>query len=131
MSPARRAGVVTFAGVLFLVAAAFNAVDGLVALAEPRHFFVGENGVVISDYDAFGVVLLVIAGIQLLVGYGILQRIRSAQIVGVLLAILNAIVQLAYFKHYPAWAVIILVLDVVIIYALTAHGDEFGARRRR
>jgi hypothetical protein len=122
---------VTFAGVLFLVAAAFNIIDGLVALAEPRHFYVSESGLTIDNYDALGIVLLVIAGIQLLVGYGILQRMRAAQIVGILLAIIAAIVQLAYFKHYPAWAVIGLVLDAVIIYALTVHGDEFTSRRRR
>lgn len=127
----RRSGVVTFAGVLFLVMAFFNAIDGVVALAEPRHFYVGENGVLISNYDAFGIVLLVIAGIELLVGYGILARIRAAQVVGIIIAILAAVVHLAYFKHYPAWSVVLLFLDAVVIYALTVHGDEFAPRGRR
>ncbi len=122
----RRAGVVSFAGVLFLVAAAFNIVDGLVALARPHYFVVGENGTVIKDYTAFGVVLLIVAGVQVLVGWGILARARSAQIIGVALAIINAVIELAYFRHYPAWSVIILILDAVIIYALTVHGDEFS-----
>jgi lysylphosphatidylglycerol synthetase-like protein (DUF2156 family) len=128
----RRSGVVTFTGVLFLVLGLFNAVDGVVALAEPRHFYVTENGVLISNYDAFGVVLLVIAGIALLVGYGILARIRAAQVVGIIIVIVAAVVHMAYFKHYPAWSVIMLVLDAVMLYALTVHGDEFapGGRRR-
>ena len=121
----------TFAGILFLLAAAFNIIDGLVALAEPKHFFVGENGVVISDYNALGIVLLVIAGIQILVGFGVLNRMTWAQVVGILLAVIAAIVQLTYFKHYPAWAVIGLILDAVIIYALTVHSDEFSSGRRR
>ena len=128
---ARRAGVVTFAGVLFLVAATFNALDGVVALAEPNHFFVTEDGVLVEDYDAFGVVLLVIAGIQLLVGSGILALQRWAQVVGIILAILAAVVHLAYFKHFPAWSSIMLVLDVVILYALTVYSDEFGRAARR
>lgn len=123
---ARRAGVVTFAGVLFLVVAAFTAVDGLVAIAEPSHFFVSEDGLVIDNYEAYGIVLLVIAGLQFLVGWGILALQRWAQIVGIILAIVSAIAQLAHFTHYPAWAVIILILDAVIIYALTVYSDEFA-----
>ena len=128
---ARRAGVVTFAGVLFLVAAFFNAVDGLVALADPGQFFVTEDEVVITNYDAFGIVLLVIAGFQFLIGWGILALQRWAQVVGIIVTILAAVVQLAYFKHYPAWAVIMLFLDGVIIYALTVYSDEFAPAGRR
>jgi hypothetical protein len=130
---ARRAGAVTFAGVLFLVVAAFNAVDGVVALADPGHFFVTEDGLVVANYDAFGIVLLIIAGFQFLVGWGILALQRWAQVVGIILVILNAIAQLAHFTHYPAWATIILILDAVILYALTVYSDEFApaGRRRR
>ena len=127
----RRAGVVTFAGVLFLVAAFFNAVDGLVALADPGQFFVTEDEVVITNYDAFGIVLLVIAGFQFLIGWGILALQRWAQVVGIIVVILNAIAQLAHFTHYPAWSVIILILDAVIIYALTVYSDEFAPARSR
>jgi hypothetical protein len=131
VAAARRAGVVTFAGVLFLVAATFNAVDGLVALAEPTHFFVDEDGLVIDNYDAFGVVLLVIAGFQFLVGAGILALQRWAQVVGIIVAILGAIAAFGHFTHYPAWSVILLVLYAVILYALTVYSDEFGRAGRR
>ncbi len=131
MSASRRAGVVTFAGVLFLIAAAFNIVDGLVALDNKSFFVTGEGHLVIEDYTAWGIVLLIIGGVQLFVGWGILARVTAAQVLGVILAGLNAIVQLAFFIHYPAWSVIILILDAVIIYALTVHGDEFGPRRAR
>lgn len=63
---------------------------------------------------------------------GILALQRWAQVVGIIVVILAAVVQLAYFKHYPAWAVIMLFLDGVILYALTVYSDEFapaGCRR--
>ncbi|MGH2992291.1 MAG: DUF7144 family membrane protein [Solirubrobacterales bacterium] len=131
MSAARRAGVVTFAGVLFLAAAFFNAVDGLVALAEPSHFYVGEEGLVIDNYDAFGIVLLIIAGLQLLVGSGILALQRWAQVVGIIVAIIGAIAAFGHFTHYPAWSVILLVLYAIILYALTVYSDEFATTSRR
>jgi membrane-associated PAP2 superfamily phosphatase len=74
--------------------------------------------------------LLIIGGIKLLVGYGILARMRAAQVVGIILAVVSAIAQVAHFTHYPAWAVIILVLDAIVVYALTVYSDEFATRRR-
>ena len=135
MSPARRAGVVTFAGALFLVLAAFNAVDGLVALVEENHFaelgYADEERLLIDNYDAFGIVLLIIAAFQFFVGWGILALQRWAQIVAIVLVIINAIVQLAHFTHYPGWATIVLILDAVILYALTVYSDEFAPAGRR
>ena len=127
----RASGVVTFAGVLFLIAAFFNAVDGIVAIAEPRHLYVGENGLIIDNYQAFGVVLLVVAGLDLFVGWGILARVRAAQVIGIIIALAALIVHFAYFKHFPAWASIMIVLNVVILYALTVHSDEFAGTSRR
>lgn len=130
MSPARRAGVVTFAGVLFLVAAVFTFIDGIVALTRPEQLFVGEDVLVVKDYDAWGVGLIVLAGIQTAVGLGILNRARPAQVFGIIFASLGFIVHLAYFRHYPAWSVVLMALNLVVIYALTVHGDEFARRRR-
>jgi len=122
---------VTFAGVLFLVAAGFNVVDGVVAITEPSHFYVPEGDVVVSSYTALGIGVLVIAGFQLLIGFGILARVRAAQVIGLIVVIIGAVVQFGFFVHHPAWAAAMLVIDALIIYALTVHGDEFGPARRR
>jgi uncharacterized membrane protein (DUF2068 family) len=122
---------VTFAGVLFLLVAAFNVVDGLVLLEKPEKLFVGEDAVVVTNYDAFGITLLVVAGLQFIVGWGILNLSRWAQVTGIVLAAASFIIQLAMFRHYPAWAVTIMALDTIVIYGLTVHGDEFGRRRSR
>ncbi|MBH1980807.1 tryptophan-rich sensory protein, partial [Candidatus Saccharibacteria bacterium] len=37
---------------------------------------------------------------------------------------LNFIVQFAFIGAYPIWSVIIMMLDLIVIYALTVHGDE-------
>jgi hypothetical protein len=122
----RRSGVVTFTGALFLVLAFFNAVDGIVAFADPGHFYVSADGLlVVDDYDAYGFVLLVIAGIELAIGAGILLRMQAARWFGLLVALISLLIHFMYFKHYPAWSVVALALDAIVIYALTVHGDEF------
>jgi hypothetical protein len=130
MSPARRAGVVTFAGVLFILAGLFTIFDGIVVIERPDQLYAGENVFIVKDYDAWGAGLIVGGAIQALVGLGILNRSSFAQWVGVAIAALGFIANLAYFRHYPAWAVVLMVLNVIVIYALTVHGDEFGRRRR-
>jgi hypothetical protein len=130
MSAAQRAGVVTFAGVLFIVAGVFNVFDGIIALARPEQLFIGENVFVVKDYDAFGVALLVLGSIEVLVGLGVLSRSNVARVLGIALASLAFLVHLAYFRHYPAWAVVMMAVNIVIIYALTVHGEAFGRTRR-
>lgn len=129
MTPANRAGVVTFAGVLFIVVGLFNVLDGIIALARPEQLFVTENAFVVKDYDAFGVTLLALGTVEVLVGWGILSRSRLAQILGIALASLGFLIHLAYFRHYPAWSVALMALNIVVIYALTVHSDQFGGRR--
>lgn len=130
MTAARRAGLVTFAGIMFIIVGLFNLIDGLVAIAEPRHFYVPEGQVVVSSYTALGVVLLIVAALQLLVGFGILARLRAAQVVGLIVVIAGAIVQLAAWVHHPVWATIILVINAIIIYALVVYNDEFATEMR-
>jgi hypothetical protein len=131
MSAAQRAGVVTFAGVLFITVGLFNILDGIVALARPEQLYVGENALVVKDFDAWGVVLIVLGSVQTLVGLGVLSGSRVAQILGIALASANFIIQLAFFKHYPAWSVAVMVIDIVIIYALCAYSAEFGRTATR
>jgi uncharacterized membrane protein HdeD (DUF308 family) len=128
---ARRAGVVTFAGVLFIVAGLFTLFDGIIALTRPEQLYAGENVFIVKDFDAWGIALIIGGGLQALVGFGILTGSRAAQVVGVLLASLGFIAHLAYFRHYPAWAVTVMALDLIVIYALTVYSDEFGRRAGR
>ena len=131
MSAAQRAGVVTFAGVLFIVVGLFNVLDGIVALARPEQLYVGENALVVKDFDAWGVVLICLGSVQVLAGLGVLSGSRLAQILGIALAAGNFIVQLAFFKHYPVWSVAIMVIDIIVIYGLCVYSAEFGKPARR
>jgi len=47
-----------------------------------------------------------------------------ARVVGVALAGLSAIANFLFLAAYPIWGVIMITIDVLIIYALCAHGRE-------
>ena len=44
--------------------------------------------------------------------------------INVVRASINALTQMTFMSIYPAWAWLILVIDGLIIYGLTVHGDE-------
>ena len=72
----------------------------------------------------WGWVLLVLGAVLIACGMGVLSGNVAARAVGVLLAGLNAVVALVFIEAAPGWGVIVILVDVVVIYALTVHGRE-------
>src|SRR5699024_11421037 len=83
-----------------------------------------QNLVITVDYTAWGWVHLVLGVVAFAAGAGILGGRSWARATGVVLAALSAIVNFAFLGAYPLWAILIIALDVLVIYALIAHGKE-------
>jgi hypothetical protein len=110
-----------FAAVLFLILGVFNVVDGIAALANDDYFRADE--LLFGDLSMWGTIFLVVGAIQLLTSWLIFRGSAIGVILGITLAGLNAVLALLSIGAYPIWSVIILVLDGVVIYALTVYGD--------
>jgi hypothetical protein len=121
--PAARSGLVTFAGILLVIAGSFNLLDGVVALAKDDRFRVEQ--LLFGDLSAWGIWWLVSGLLLLYAGYQVLQRKDIGMMLGIGFAGLNAFTQLMFIGAYPAWSISIMVLDLIVIYALSAHSDEF------
>ena len=48
----------------------------------------------------------------------------AARTVAVILAGLSAIANLLFIEAYPFWSIIVITVDILVIYAVTAHGRE-------
>src|SRR3954471_6105634 len=109
-----RSGMVTFAGVLFLIVGAFNLLDGVVALVNDQYFVADE--LLFGDLTAWGVWFLICGGVQAVTGFFILRRTFLSAIVGIGICALNALTQLMWMGAYPAWSIAAMVVDGVIIW---------------
>jgi hypothetical protein len=118
-----RTGLVTFAGVMLLIASAFNLLDGVVALVNDDYYVVDE--LLFGDLTGWGVWWLAIGAAQLLAGWLVLTRRSFGPLLGIFLAGANALTHLMFLGAYPAWSIAIMVVDGVIIYALCTRLDEF------
>ncbi|MFC7528676.1 hypothetical protein [Actinoplanes sp. GCM10030250] len=118
-------GMVVFAGVMLLMLGSFQAIEGFVALFRDDFYVTTNNGLVIPmDFSAWGWTHLTIGLITALAGFGVLYGKMWARVVGIVIAVISALANLAFLPAYPIWSTIVIAIDVLVIYALTAHGRE-------
>ena len=127
------AGWKTFAGIMIIMVGIFNVIDGLRALTNTKQVenALGNTQLPLTDnVKTWGWVVLIIGAVMILSGFLIFSGNMFGRIVGVIVAAGNAIVQLSYIDHNPFWSFTIIIIDVLIIYGLVAHGgriDEWSS----
>jgi hypothetical protein len=116
-------GYAAFGGIVLVMAGAFHALTGLVGIFNDSFWLVTDDDLVISaDYTAWGWAHLLLGAVVAGVGAGVLRGMEWARITGVVLAVVSALVNLAFLAAFPVWSVLIIVLDVLVIHSLVAHG---------
>jgi hypothetical protein len=121
------AGFVVFAGSIMLIVGVFHAIQGLVAIFNDDFYVVARNYTFDLDTTAYGWVHLILGVLVAFAGWGVFTGAAWARAVGMILAILSAIVNFFFIPYYPVWAITIIALDIAIIWALTVW-DRGAAR---
>ena len=117
-------GWIMFAGIMMIIAGSLNAVYGLVALFNDNWVVWGNTGAVVLDITQWGWVHLILGVVVLLAGAGVMSGNILARTVGVFVAGISLIVNFLALPVYPVWSLVIITLDVLVIWALIAHGRE-------
>lgn len=128
--PARSAGAVgltVFAGTMMILIGAFQAIQGLVALANDSFYVVGQKWVFQVDVTAWGWVHLLLGALLFVAGIFLFRGAVWARTIGVILAGVSALANFAWLPYYPIWAVLVIALDVFVIWALTVHGRDIAS----
>jgi hypothetical protein len=121
-------GWIIFAGIMMVMLGTFQAIEGLVAIFKDSYFVVPRSGLVVSvDYTAWGWVHLLLGILVAGAGLGVMAGQMWARVIGILLALVSAVVNIAFIAANPVWSTILITLDVLVIYALTVHGKETKA----
>lgn len=121
-------GWIVFAATLMVLAGTFHAIAGLVALFRDDYYLVNKNGLVLHvDYTAWGWTYLIGGILVAAAGVALFAGQMWARVIGVALALLSAVLNMAFFSAYPWWSAIMITLDVLVIWALTVHGSEMKA----
>ena len=118
-------GWIVFAATLALVVGVFDLIEGIVALFKDSYYLVAPSGLVLNvNYTTWGWTHIAIGAVLIATALGLFAGQTWARVLGVVIAVLSAIVNFAFIPAYPLWAISVIAIDVFIIYALTAHGAE-------
>jgi hypothetical protein len=116
-------GWITFAGVVIIMVAILNIIDGIAAISTSS-FFANDARYVISDLNTWGWVMLGLGVLQMAVGFGVWAGNKLARWAGIVVVSLNAVAQLLFIPAYPFWSLSIFALDILVLYGLAAHGGR-------
>ena len=120
-------GWIWFAAVMMMIGGALQAIHGLVAVVNDDWVVWGNRANLYLDLSEWGWIHLIVGIIVFLAGLGVLSGNVLARFVGVALASLSLVANFLYLPAYPLWAIVIIAIDVLVIYALTVHGREARA----
>lgn len=123
--PSGWVGWVVFGAIMMIMAGSFQIIAGLVALFNDEYFAVTSSGLLVTlDFTSWGWIHLGLGVLVTAAGVALLAGQTWARILGVTVAMIAALVNLAFLSAHPVWAVVTIALDVLVIYAIVVHGDE-------
>jgi hypothetical protein len=117
-------GWIAFAALMMLMIGSFNAISGLTAVVENELFLTGPEGALVVDMSTWGWVHLVLGVAVAAVGVFLLRGAPFARYAAVALVMVNMVAQMLVLPAYPVWAVTVIAIDVVVLWALVVHGHE-------
>jgi hypothetical protein len=124
------AGTILFGGVILIVAGAFHVLQGLVALFNDQFYVAGEEYIYQIDLTSWGWIHLLGGVLLVLGGIFLFRGAMWARILAVVLASLSAVLNFMWLPYYPLWGAIIIVLDVVVIWAVLTHPRDLREATR-
>jgi hypothetical protein len=111
-------GFATFAGVVLMVTGICQLLTGISALIRDKVYVATPDYVYAFDITTWGWVHLILGAAVALTGFGVLQGMSWARVLGIVLAGLSIIANFMFLPHYPLWSLVVIALDIVVIAAL-------------
>ena len=116
-------GLIGFAALMLGLAGTWNVLEGILAIADSR-VYAADSVFVFSDLNSWGWIVLLLGAAQLVAAFTIVTGSELGRWVGITAAFLNAIGQLMFMPAFPLWALTMLAIDIIIIYALAMYGGK-------
>ena len=118
-----------FAGIVLVIVGAMDALQGFVAIFQDEYVVATPKGLAIVDVTTWGWPRFIWAPASVLCGFGLLGGAGWARWVAIIGVGINAIEQMAFMANYPQayplWNILIVALNILVLYALTARWQGY------
>lgn len=122
------AGWIVFAATMLLIIGMVNIFEGLIALFADERVVVTPANFVVVDLTGWGWTLLISGVLMVLAGGGLLAAKTWSRVLAIVIVGLHAVSQIAWLGAYPLWSLLMIALDTVVLFALTARWREAQGR---
>jgi len=125
------AGWIAFAGIVLLIIGALDVLQGFTAIIKDEYVVSTPKGLATFDATGWGWTTLIWGILIFITGLGLLGGSDWARWVAIIGVGLNAIGQIGFLANYPQayplWNILIVALNILVLYALTARWQGYRA----
>ena len=129
MSPAWASDLSFVAGVLLIVGGGFQTIQALAAIVNDEYLVVVPNYIYTFDLTAWGWIHLLVGLALVAIGICLLLGQGWALIAGIVVAAISALINFTWLPYSPLWAILVIAVDVLIIWALASARAHTRAAR--
>ena len=119
-------GWVAFAGIMMVVAGGLAVFEGIVAIANGNWSVWANTTNLAASMTTWGWAHVVVGSLVVIAGLGVFTGNVVARAVGVILACASLVVNFMFVPAYPVWALTIIAMNVLVVWALIVHGGEMA-----
>jgi len=111
-------GVSGFAGIMLVMVAGLQILEGIAAVANDSVYVTGINYTYKFDVTAWGWTHIVLGALAVVIGIAIIFGKTWGMIGGVGIACISILTNFAFIPYYPIWSILVVAFNVVVIWAL-------------
>ena len=118
-------GMLGFASIMLLMLGGFHVLGGFIALLENRVYDADATDLLLfQSYAGWGIAHMALGTLALLTGVGLVMRKPWSRVATMVIASFSAVTNLAFLSASPGWYGLLIMLDVLVIYAVTVHFED-------
>jgi hypothetical protein len=118
------ARTIVFGGTMLVVTGLMNVIEGFLAIGLNEEVVAFPDRFVLVDLTIWGWTALTFGIVMVAVAVGLFMARTWARIAAILFVGINAVFQVLSLGAYPVWSLLMLALDTIVIFALTARWTD-------
>jgi hypothetical protein len=118
-------GWIGFAAIMLMLGGFFHLLAGFMALYYHGIYFVAApNSVWIINNSQWGWLHIIGGLFAIGAAASLIQGHLYGRVFAIIVAMLSAVISMAFIPIYPIWSIMIIIVDVFVIWAVATHAGE-------
>ncbi|MGO4613834.1 hypothetical protein AB4305_06630 [Nocardia sp. 2YAB30] len=118
------AGTSIAAAILLLTVGVLSIFEGISAVAEDALLVVGADYAYRLNTTGWGWIHIVLGILLVIAALGLMTGATWARVVAICVAALSILGNFLWLPYYPAWSILVIALNVVVIWAIATWKPE-------